>query len=125
MKGFFMPSKNTGKSNQKLKAQPLKKTLPTCHEADSEPHPDHQAALARLRKIRGQIEGIERMILDRRYCPEILIQFRAVHSALKAVESPIFEKHLRQCVTDSFQDKNTEDTEKKISELVDLFSRSS
>lgn len=103
------------------------KTKPSasCHDSESDafPHPDHQAALARLRKIRGQIEGIERMILDRRYCPEILVQFRAVHSALKGVESPIFEKHLRQCVSESFKSENKGDVEKKISELLELFAK--
>jgi DNA-binding FrmR family transcriptional regulator len=101
------------------------KTSTTCHipEEETFPHPDHHSALSRLRKIRGQIEGIERMILDRRYCPEILIQFRAVHSALKAVEVPIFEKHLRQCVSDSIKTNNKAEIENKISELMDLFSK--
>jgi CsoR family transcriptional regulator, copper-sensing transcriptional repressor len=101
-----------------------KRETPTsCHDVDesSFPHPSHQSALSRLRKIRGQIEGIEKMILDRRYCPEILIQFRAVHSALKAVEAPIFEKHLRQCVSDAIKSNNETDIEKKISELIELF----
>jgi len=116
-----MPNTNQA-SNQpgKTKKQPA-----TCHDSQQEdlPHPNHQAALARLKKIRGQIEGIERMILERRYCPEILIQFRAIHSALKAVEAPIFEKHLRQCVSDSIQAGQKEDSEKKISELIELFSK--
>ena len=103
-----------------------RKQTASCHNSTEEtfPHPDHQAALARLRKIRGQIEGIERMIMDRRYCPEILIQFRAVHSALKAVESPIFEKHLRQCVSESIKANEKTDLDMKIAELIDLFSKS-
>ena len=112
--------------NQTTTDKKLKSPVSSCHDSGEEtfPHPDHQAALARLRKVRGQIEGIERMILDRRYCPEILIQFRAVHSALKAVEVPIFEKHLRQCVTDSIKGNDKSDIEKKIVELIDLFSKS-
>lgn len=101
------------------------KTHASCHEGEdsSFPHPNHQSALSRLRKIRGQIEGIERMILDRRYCPDILVQFRAVHSALKAIEAPIFEKHLRHCVSESMQSKQKQEVEKKIEELIDLFSK--
>jgi DNA-binding FrmR family transcriptional regulator len=116
-----MPESNrTAKGTEKMRKQNA-----SCHNSTEEtfPHPDHQAALARLRKVRGQIEGIERMILDRRYCPEILIQFRAVHSALKAVEGPIFEKHLRQCVSESIKANDKTDLDQKISELMDLFSK--
>jgi DNA-binding FrmR family transcriptional regulator len=108
------------KNKQAVSCHPSPESSP---EKNEFPHPDHQGALARLRKIRGQIEGVERMILERRYCPEILIQFRAVHSALKAVEGPIFEKHLRQCVSDSIQSNDRSEIEKKISELIDLFSK--
>ncbi len=49
-------------------------------------HPDHASNLVRLRKVQGQITGIGKMLDERRYCMEILIQLRAAGSALKAIE---------------------------------------
>lgn len=84
-------------------------------------NPDHQENLPRLNRISGQIEGIKKMIEDNRYCPDILIQIKAVRSALRAVESKILAKHLQHCVAQSFNSE--EDREKKIAELQTLFDR--
>jgi DNA-binding FrmR family transcriptional regulator len=51
------------------------------------------------------------------------VQFRAVHSALKAVEAPIFEKHVRHCVAGAAQSKQAAELDEKVLELVDLFSK--
>ena len=61
------------------------------------------------------------MIEDGRYCPDIIIQLRAVRSALKAVETNILHKHLLHCVAQSF-DSETERGQ-KIEELIKLFDR--
>lgn len=83
-------------------------------------HPDHTAVLHRLRRLQGQIAGLEKMIEERRYCVDILTQFRAVSSALKAAEGSVFEKHLRSCVKSAMESKNKKDTEKKLEEVMDL-----
>lgn len=81
--------------------------------------PNHNQELARLNRIAGQVEGIKKMIEDNRYCPEILIQLRAVRAALKAVEGNILKTHLQSCVAQSFTDEG--DKEQKIEELKKLF----
>ena len=83
-------------------------------------HPDHRATLSRLNRIRGQIDGIERMIGDQRYCVDILVQFKAVSSALRAIESSIFETHVRSCVKDAARVKNKTEMDRKIEELMGL-----
>lgn len=60
------------------------------------------------------------MISDGRYCVDILIQFQAVASALRAIESSIFETHLKGCVTDAMASKNSAEMEKKTQELMSL-----
>lgn len=55
--------------------------------------------LKRLARARGQVEGIQRMVEDERYCPEILQQFAAVHSALDGAEKLLLASHLDRCVT--------------------------
>ena len=77
----------------------------------------------RIRRIQGQLDGIEKMIADRRYCPDVLMQTKAVSAAVRALESEILECHLRSCVTKAFESKDSEAIEEKISELVTLFQR--
>ncbi len=84
-------------------------------------YPDHKDELSRLNKIEGQVKGIKKMIEDKRYCPEIISQLRAVRSALKSVESNILKRHLQHCVALSFA--SNEDVEKQIEELKKLFDR--
>lgn len=81
---------------------------------------DHSAHLKRLHKIKGQIEGIEKMILDHRYCPDIINQVRAASAALKAIEAEIFKSHLRGCVKETFNSKDPFAAEEKIQEIIKL-----
>lgn len=89
---------------------------------DSE-HPDHSAQIANLNRASGQIDGVKRMIEQRKYCPEILTQLRAVRSALKSVEANILEAHLAGCVEDAFRNKNVVLQKQKIEELKEIFKR--
>ena len=91
------------------------------HCAGMEVHPDHSPHLVRLRRIQGQIKGIENMIADRRYCVDILIQFSAVTSALKAIEAGVVERHVRSCVQGAINSKDPAEVDSKINELMTLF----
>ena len=82
---------------------------------------DHSDNIPRLNRILGQVEGIKKMIEDKRYCTDILMQLRAVRSALKSVESNILQKHLQHCVAQSFASDT--DKNKKIDELKMLFDK--
>lgn len=79
--------------------------------------------MKRLSRIQGQLAGIGRMIEARRYCPEILMQTRAAVSAIKALEDEILEQHLRHCVRDAFEAKDSVSGDAKIAELMDLYRR--
>jgi DNA-binding FrmR family transcriptional regulator len=54
--------------------------------------------LTRLRRIRGQIEGIERMVEDERYCIEVLTQISAAQAALDKVSLGLLDDHTRHCM---------------------------
>ena len=69
-------------------------------------HPDHTAEIARVRKIIGQLEGIEKMIVARRYCPEILQQVKAASSALNALRIEVLKRHVNECVAESVKTGN-------------------
>ncbi len=83
-------------------------------------HADHSLQLSRLRRIKGQVEGLERMISDRRYCPDIVIQARAASSALKSFEVAILETHLRGCVRNAMKSKDAFEAEQKIQEILEI-----
>lgn len=87
-----------------------------------EQHPDHSKQLHRINRIVGQLEGVKKMIEDRRYCPDILTQTRAISSAVRSLEANILQLHLENCVQDAFNSKKGY-ADKQIQELVDIFKK--
>ena len=57
-------------------------------------NPNHKHEIPRLNRAIGQLEGIKKMIEEQRYCPDIIVQLKAVRSAIKHVESNILKTHL-------------------------------
>ena len=83
------------------------------------PH-DHSSELRRLSRIKGQVEGVERMIVEHRYCPDIIIQIKAIRSALRSLEANIIEGHMKHCVKDAIKSKNPAVIQEKIDEILML-----
>lgn len=80
----------------------------------------HDEELVRLRKIEGQIRGIQKMIEERRYCIDILTQITSIVGALKSVEENILKRHLKGCVRESFTKGNKEEKTEKIDEVIEV-----
>ena len=55
--------------------------------------------LTRLRRIEGQVRGLQKMIQEDRYCADIMTQVSSVHEALRAVGRELMRNHLRHCAT--------------------------
>lgn len=83
----------------------------------------HHKQLAPLKRIEGQIRGIQRMIEEERYCVDILIQLGSIKAALSRVEEEIFRAHLERCVASALKGKSIKEREKKIDEILDLIAR--
>jgi DNA-binding FrmR family transcriptional regulator len=83
----------------------------------------HEEQLQFLSKIEGQIRGIERMIQEKRYCPDIITQIHSIIGALFRVENEVFKKHVEGCVVHAFKGKSEAEKQKKIDEVVELLSR--
>jgi CsoR family transcriptional regulator, copper-sensing transcriptional repressor len=62
---------------------------------------DKDALLNRLRRIEGQVRGLERMVEEERYCVEIVTQISAVQAALEQVGLKLVEAHVRHCARES------------------------
>lgn len=86
-------------------------------------YPYHGTEIKKLNRISGQVDGIKRMIEERRYCPDILTQLRAIRAAVRNIESEMLEAHLKSCVTESLGSGNKKERDKKIEELKEIFKR--
>jgi len=84
----------------------------------------HKDELQYLKKIEGQIRGIQKMINEERYCVDILDQVHSVIGALRNVGNKILAKHIEGCVVRSFKGKSEKDKQKKIAEIIGLVSNS-
>ena len=62
---------------------------------------DKDDLLKRLRRVEGQIRGLQRMVETDTYCVDVLTQISAANKALEAVALNLIEEHLRHCVTDA------------------------
>lgn len=92
-----------------------------CSTSEAHAHPDHTAQLKALARVAGQIEGVKRMIAERRYCPDILTQLAAARAALKSVETKVFEAHVRSCVHDVVHAGTEAERSEKIEEIAKLY----
>ncbi len=93
--------------------------MDNCHESDCK----YGDQLVRLRKIEGQVKGIQKMIMDDRYCIDILVQIRSIKSALMKVEENILKKHILTCVTGAVRSGSDGEVNAKVNELMDIISR--
>ena len=67
-----------------------------------------------LRRIEGQVRGVQRMVEDRKYCIDILNQINAVKGALARVEERILKKHFQHCVTEAVQGTSEKEKQEKL-----------
>jgi DNA-binding FrmR family transcriptional regulator len=83
----------------------------------------HEQARKRIRRIAGQIAGIERMIDDDRYCVDVLLQVAAVRAALDGMGKLLLRSHVETCVADAFATGRPEERDQKAEELMQVFSK--
>ncbi|MFR9675912.1 metal-sensitive transcriptional regulator [Streptomyces sp. TR02-1] len=95
------------------------------HEATGEhgytPHKD--AHLRRLRRIEGQIRGLQRMVEEDVYCIDILTQVSASTKALQSFALQLLEEHLRHCVAHAAAHQGSAETDTKVEEATAAVAR--
>ena len=82
-----------------------------------------EKVLTRLRKVAGQVAGIQRMIEDERYCVDVLHQVAAVEGALDRVGHLVLASHVETCVASALESGRPRERKQKLDELMDVFSR--
>ena len=81
------------------------------------------AIQTRLKRIEGQVRGIQRMVEEDRYCVDVLVQVSAIHESLRKVSEILLRDHLSHCVTHAIQSDDPGRREEIYDELADLFNK--
>ncbi len=76
--------------------------------------------LRRLRRIEGQIRGLQKMVEEDRYCADVMMQVSSVQEALRAVGRSLMRNHLRHCAADAISKGSPKEAEAMYDELMEL-----
>jgi DNA-binding FrmR family transcriptional regulator len=86
--------------------------------------PEVKHALAtRLRRIEGQVRGLQRMVDEERYCADVLAQLSSVQEALRGTGRALLHNHLKHCASEAIRSGTPEQADAMYEELVDLMYR--
>ena len=79
--------------------------------------------LKRLRRIEGQVRGLQRMVEEERYCADIMTQIASAQQALRAVGQELMRNHLKHCAARALTSEDPAEAEAMYDELLDLMYR--
>lgn len=74
----------------------------------------------RLRRIEGQVRGLQKMVEEDRYCPDIITQIASVQEALRGVARNLMRNHLHHCAAKALRSGKKQETEAMYDELLEL-----
>jgi DNA-binding FrmR family transcriptional regulator len=83
-----------------------------------------RAVLTRLRRIEGQVRGLQKMVDEERYCADVLTQVSSVQEALRGVGRSLLHNHLKHCATQAIRSGDPGQADAMYDELMELMSRS-
>jgi DNA-binding FrmR family transcriptional regulator len=83
-----------------------------------------RSVLTRLRRIEGQVRGLQRMVEEERYCADVLTQVTSVQEALRGVGRAMLHNHLRHCATEAIRSGDERRAEAMYDEIMELVYRS-
>lgn len=96
----------------------MKKECANCTRSKHSTPEEKKALTSRLRIIAGQINGIEQMIVNNRYCDDVLIQISSTVNALKSVDNEILKSHMKTCMVKDIKDEKYEVVDDQLVELT-------
>lgn len=99
------------------------KTQKETHRAMPRDTSAREDLLLRLRRVEGQVRGVQKMVEEDRYCPDVLVQMSAIHESLRAVERILMKDHLQHCATEALRSGDDKQTQRTYNELTELFYR--
>lgn len=84
---------------------------------------EKQSVINRLKRIEGQVRGIQRMVEEDRYCIDILVQISAINAALKKVGYSVTERHMKHCVNHALKEGEGDSAIEELLEVMKHFSK--
>jgi CsoR family transcriptional regulator, copper-sensing transcriptional repressor len=113
--------KTRGKTSTKASRKPVKTAASPASERKAVGVDSDTKArnLLRLRRIEGQVRGLQKMVEEDRYCADIMTQISSTHEALRAVGRELMRNHLKHCATVAIRTGGEEASE-MYDELVDM-----
>ena len=82
---------------------------------------DNTKYITRLKKIEGQVRGLQKMLEDNRYCIDIITQTSAVRNALRSFEDVVLEDHLSTCAMHQMQSGNKNEEKRAVQEILKVY----
>ncbi len=83
-----------------------------------------RAVLTRLRRIEGQVRGLQKMVNEERYCADVLMQVSSVQEALRGVGRALLHSHLKHCATEAIRSGDPTQADAMYGELMELVYKS-
>ncbi|MGP3560235.1 MULTISPECIES: metal-sensing transcriptional repressor [Geobacillus] len=77
----------------------------------------------RLKRIEGQVRGVQKMVEDNRYCIDILVQISAIQAALRQVGMQLLERHANHCVAKAIREGSGEESLRELMNVIKQFSK--
>lgn len=84
---------------------------------------EKQAIVNRLKRIEGQVRGIQKMVEEDRYCVDVLVQISAIDAALKKVGFSMMERHTKHCVSHAVQSGEGDEAIDELMDVIKQFSK--
>lgn len=94
-----------------------KETCPMCAKHKQREEAEYKSLMNRLKRIEGQVRGIQGMLKEDAYCVDILVQVSAITAALNNFSKELLSEHMHSCVVQNLKDGN----EEVIDELIHIF----
>ncbi|KFZ43504.1 transcriptional regulator [Anoxybacillus flavithermus] len=82
-----------------------------------------ESIIKRLKRIEGQVRGVQKMVEDNRYCIDILVQISAITAALNKVGLNLLERHVSHCVSKAIREGNGETSIRELMDVIKQFSK--
>ncbi|SER05645.1 metal-sensitive transcriptional regulator [Piscibacillus halophilus] len=86
-------------------------------------HSEKEGITNRLKRIEGQVRGLQKMIDEDRYCVDVLVQISAVKAALDKVGYQMLERHAKMCVTNAVKEGNGEEYMDELMKVINQYSK--
>lgn len=99
------------------------KQTANCHDPEHHSERDKEALIKNLKKIEGQIRGVQKMIEEDRYCVDILVQLAAIRSASQRIGFKLLEGHTRGCVARAVQSDGGQEHIDELMEVIRIFTK--